>query len=158
MRHITLGGVAYPVRATMQVDRAITERLQGVLTAADNDAAVEAAAKGLTGAELDALTAQKRKAAVIAYSTDTEVSLWQIALMINAAVDYVRIIEGRDIASEVPGYPMTAEKIAAVATAADLNREETFQTIAEEFAECRGGDAKNLTAEQLMEMAKKLLS
>lgn len=86
------------------------------------------------------------------FLADTQTSLWLIATLINEAVNYESVMNGRDIRNEVPHYPLTMQKIGMMASAADLNRDETVQAIAEEFAECLGTE-KNFTAAQLKQMA-----
>ena len=157
MRYITLGGKQYPIRATMNVDAKFTARYNEVIAAAEEQAVEEAAQKELDEAKIERVRARRVKSAVKRYVNDVQNSLQQIADLINEAVAYEAVMNGVDISGKVPGYPMTAQKVGMIATAEDLNREETVQAVADEMMECRGGDQKNLTAGELMKIAKKIL-
>jgi len=153
MRKIKLGGREYPILATCNVDKIITNRYNAALFAAEEAAQEEADEKDLNTAKRAQLVDRKRRMAAKAYLADTGNAMLQFALMINEAVDYERIINQRDISADVPGYPLDERKIGMIATLDDLNSDETMQAVAEEFAECRGGE-KNLTAGQILEAAK----
>ena len=155
MRHITLGGKEYPILATCNVDKEVTNRYNAALLEAEEKALQEAEERELNDAKTAKLVASRRQIAAKRYLADMGNSMLQIALMINEAVDYERIINRKDIAAEVPGYPLDEQKIGMLATIDDLNNEANMTAIAEEFAECRGGE-KNLTAAQILETAKAL--
>ena len=141
MRHITLGGIEYPIRATVTVDAEVTRRYNDAILSAEAAARETAEQRGLNEGQTEQLVEREKK----------------LALRINAAVDYERVLHGRDISADVPHYPLTAEKIGLIATLDDLNREETVQAVVDEFLDCRGGDRKNLTAGQLEQMASTLM-
>lgn len=153
MRHITLGGREYPIMATCNVDKVVTSRYNTALLEAEEAALLEAEEKELNDAKTTKLVASRTQMAAKRYLADMGNSMLQIALMINEAVDYERIMNHRDISAEVPGYPLDEQKIGMLATIDDLNNNATMTAIAEEFAVCRGGE-KNLTAAQILEMAK----
>lgn len=155
MRYITLGGRQYPILATCNVDKVVTNRYNAALLEAEETAMLEAEERELNDAKTTKLVASRRQVAAKRYLADMGSSMLQIALMINEAVDYERIINRKDIAKEVPGYPLDEQKIGMLATIDDLNNEANMTAIAEEFAECRGGE-KNLTAAQILETAKAL--
>ncbi len=155
MRHITLGGREYPIMATCNVDKVVTSRYNAALLEAEEAALLEAEEKKLNENKTTALVTSKRKMAARQYIADMGNSMLQIALMINEAVDYERIMNHRDISAEVPWYPLDEQKVGMLATIDDLNNDATMTAIAEEFAECRGGK-KNLTAEQILKAAKTL--
>lgn len=155
MRHITLRGREYPIMATCNVDKVVTSRYNSALLEAEEAALLEAEEKELNENKTTALVTSKRKMAARQYIADMGNSMLQIALMINEAVDYERIMNRRDISAEVPWYPLDEQKVGMLATIDDLNNDANMTAIAEEFAECRGGK-KNLTAEQILEAAKTL--
>ena len=157
MRHITLGGIEYPIRATVTVDAEVTRRYNDAILSAEAAARETAEQRGLNEGQTEQLVEREKKLALRRYLGDRENDLYQIALLINAAVDYERVLHGRDISADVPHYPLTAEKIGLIATLDDLNREETVQAVVDEFLDCRGGDRKNLTAGQLEQMASTLM-
>ena len=158
MRTITLGGIEYPIHATVTVDAEITRRYNQTILAAEEAARAEAEREGLNDGQTALLIDRRKSMALKRYVSDRENDLLQIALLINAAVDYERVINGRDISAEVPHYPLTAQKVGLLASLDDLNREDTVQAIVDEFLDCRGGDRKNLTAGQLREMAQTLMT
>ncbi len=158
MRTITLGGSEYPIHATVTVDAEITRRYNQTILAAEEAAREEAEREGLNDGQTALLIDRRKSMALKRYVSDRENDLLQIALLINAAVDYERVINGRDISAEVPHYPLTAQKVGLLASLDDLNREGTVQAIVDEFLDCRGGDRKNLTAGQLREMAQTLMT
>lgn len=155
MRYITLGGVEYPIHATMNAHSQITKRYNDVVLDAESVAEDEAAEKQLSHADAMKLRDRRVKSAVRRYYANTESSLWQIALLINEAVAFEGVMHGVDISSKVPYYPMTAQKIGMIATAEDLNADTTVQAIADELLECSGAK-KNVTAGELMNMAAKM--
>lgn len=147
MHYITLRGVRYPVRATVAVDAETNRRYNTALLDAEDLANEEADARGAGDGERAALIARRRKRAAREYLSDMDNSLRQISLMINAAVSAEKALNGVDISGQVPHWPMTPEKLAALATVDDLNREDTMLAIAAELSECRGGEKKNGTGE-----------
>ncbi|MDD2992978.1 MAG: hypothetical protein PHG73_05470 [Pygmaiobacter sp.] len=156
MRYITLGGREYPILATCNVDKVVTSRYNAALLEAEEKAMLEAEEKELNDAKTTKLVASRTKMAAKQYLADMGNSMLQIALMINEAVDYERIMNHRDISAEVPGYPLDEQKVGMLATINDLNNDANMTAVAEEFAECRGGE-KNLTAAQILETAKALV-
>jgi hypothetical protein len=156
MRHITLGGREYPILATCNVDKVVTSRYNAALLEAEEEALLEAEEKELNDAKTVKLVDSRKKMAAKRYLADMGNSMLQIALMINEAVDYERIMNHRDISAEVPGYPLDEQKIGMLATINDLNNDANMTAVAEEFAECRGGE-KNLTAAQILATAKALV-
>ena len=158
MRTITLSGSEYPIHATVTVDAEITRRYNQTILAAEEAAREEAEREGLNDGQTALLIDRRKSMALKRYVSDRENDLLQIALLINAAVDYERVINGRDISAEVPHYPLTAQKVGLLASLDDLNREDTVQAIVDEFLDCRGGDRKNLTAGQLREMTQTLMT
>ena len=165
MRMIKIGGKSYPIKATLNVDAALTRRQNEIIMDARSRAEDEIAEKRAEAADAgkeysdevaEALIERRMKTALQAYVSDAENSLWQIAQLINEAVAYEATINGVDIAATVPGYPLTAQKIGMMATVADLNAPEMQQAVAEELVECRGGDPKNVDAGKLLEIGKKI--
>lgn len=156
MRYITLGGVEYPIHATMNAHSQITKRYNDVVLDAEALAADEADEKQLSPAKAQKLRDRRVKAAVKKYCADIENSLWQIALLINEAVAFEGVMHGIDISDKVPRYPLTAQKVGMIAKANELNADETVQAIADELLECQGSQ-KNVTAGELKSMAEKMI-
>lgn len=157
MRYITLGGNRYPIHCSVTVDEAVNKRFAAYRQKMVEQAEADVEARGLQGGEAEEYKAVSLKSATLAYLTDAENDLYQFALLINAGVRYESIINRHDIANEVVGYPLDAEKLAMIATVQDLNSPETVDAVAAEFARCRGGDEKNGTAGELTKTAMTIL-
>lgn len=155
MRTIVLGGLPCPIKATAATIAANTDRLNAKLLDADEAAELEAEEKGLTVDQAEQLRARKRKKAYQLFLANAENSLLVISDMVNAAVESERILYHRDIREQSPYYPLTAAKLALVATVQELNDPDTAQVIAQEMAEATG--SKNLPAGELVKLAQMIL-
>lgn len=158
MRYITLGGVKYPIQATVGVIGDATERLLQCLAEAEERAQDEADERGLDDAHREKLVTRRREAAHRRYLADARNSLAVIADLVNAAVAREKLLNGKDIAAEVLHYPLTAEKLVLIASAEDLNGEENSKAIAAELAEWGPPGEKKVAANRLMTAAQMILT
>lgn len=157
MRYITLGGKQYPIHCSVVVDAAICQRRNRLLMDIEDATIAEAQENNIPDSKLDALISRRKREALRDISGNAEETLIMLSDMINAAVDYQQVICGRDIRSEIEGgYPMTAKKLAFIASVSDLNSETTMDTVAQEIIEAQGGDAKNLSAGRVVQTARAL--
>ena len=151
MRTIMVGGIPCPIKATTGTISASTDRLKWALLDAETAAEKRIETLHLSADDATKIVDEERRKAQLAYMSDASNSLHTISDMLNAAVDYERIINGHNIKERCPYYPVTPDKLGIVMTLQELNDPDTSQTIAEEIAEATG--SKNLTAGRLMQVA-----
>lgn len=152
MRTINLKGHEYQIHASITVDSNAEKRRNEVLKKAEAEAIAEADEKEI--ADASALIREKMLAAIRDRDFNLNEALNLIADMINAAVEYNRIILCYNTEDKVyGGYPMTAEKLVFLCSVEDLNSKEVSEAVAAELIEARGGTAaKKLTAQEVLKL------